>query len=75
MIGEIEKFSCYEFEIFEHPDDDYPTDKYYTYKIYTEGWAPYDDGVIDSEDSFDSAQRARFAAIGHISLLEEGAQE
>ena len=64
----IEKFSCYEFKICQHED-------HWHYEIYGEGCPPYDDGVIHSDDSFDSAQSARFAAIGHITLLEEGPQQ
>ncbi len=69
---EREKYSYYEFEIFEHPDDDYPADKYYSYKIYTEGCMTYYDGVIESSNGFDTEQEARFAAVGHISLIENG---
>jgi len=64
----IEKFSCYKFEVFS--DDN---DKHW-YKIYGEGCPPYDDGVIESDDIFDSPERARYAAIGHITLLENGGQ-
>jgi len=64
-----EIYSCYHFEVF-------PIDKeLYSYKIFGEGCPPYDDGVIESPDQFDSEQKARFAAIGHISLLEEGPQQ
>ena len=72
MIGKIEKYSCYEFEIFEHPDDDYPAEKYYYYKIYSDGCPPYDDGVIEDPNGYESEQQARFAAIGHITKLENG---
>ena len=66
-----EKYSYYEFEIFsyEKGGKDYH-DQGYVYKIFTEGCHPYDDGIIDSEDWFDTEQEARFAAIGHITLLE-----
>lgn len=72
MPHDVETHSCYDFEIFEHPDDDYPADKWYSYKIYGEGCPPYDDGVIESCDGYVSAQEARFAAIGHITQLENG---
>lgn len=67
-----EKYSCYDFEIESYPDDDYPDTKYYYYKIYGEGCYPYDDGVIESSEYYDTIQEARFAAIGHIDLLENG---
>lgn len=72
----IEKHSHYEFEIFEYPDDDYPLTKYYYYKIYTDSpdhklWLGTD-VLIESDDMFDTLQEARFAAIGHISKLEDG---
>lgn len=38
----------------------------YSYKIYSK------QDVIKGEDWFDTAQEARFAAIGHITLLEKG---
>lgn len=62
----IEKYSCYEFLIC--------ADKFgrFHYEIYTEGCQPYDDGLIESNEWFDTAQEARYAAIGHISLLENG---
>lgn len=44
----------------------------YVYKIYGEGCYPYSDGVIDSDEWFESEQEARFAAIDHITLLENG---
>lgn len=76
MIGEIEKYSCYEFEIFEYPDDDYPDTKYYYYKIYTSdidyiNWMKTNI-LRESEECFDTEQQARFAAVGHIDLLENG---
>ena len=65
----IEKYSCYEFEII-------PQEKeLYSYKIFGSGCPPYDDGVIESDDYFDSEVQARFAAIGHISILEEGPEQ
>lgn len=60
-----ERFSCYEFEI------KYNNNKY-TYKLYTKGCMPYYDGVIESDEWYETEQEARFAAIGHISLKENG---
>ena len=68
----IEEYSCHKFEVVEYRDDDYPADKLYGYKIYGFACQPYDDGVIDSCNNYDSEQEARFAAIGHIVLLENG---
>ena len=65
----IEKYSCYEFEIF----SGYVGDEWlYYYEIYGSGCTPYDDGIIESNDYFETEQEARFAAIGHINLLENG---
>lgn len=61
-----EKYSYHEFVI------EYDVDFGWYYLIYTTGCKPYYDGVIESEDFFDSEQEARFAAIGHITLLENG---
>lgn len=63
MIGQPEKYSDYDFEIFEHIDDDDPRSKHYTYQIYT-------NVIRESANSYDTYQEARFAAIGHITLLE-----
>lgn len=75
----IEKYSYYEFEIFHELIPIWSatgkTDKTvngYIYKIYGEGCYPYDDGVIESDEWFDTEQEARFAAIGHITKLEDG---
>ena len=59
----IEKYSCYEFEII------HDFNETWIYKIYGAGCHPYDDGVIDSDEYNDTEQEARFAAIGHITLL------
>ena len=73
MLGLLQKYSCYTYEIFEYPDDYYPNTKYYYYKIYTKGCPPYYDGIIESDnDMFETEQEANFAAIGHIDLLENG---
>lgn len=66
----IEKYSCLKFKVYaKHNESD---EEQWTYLIYTEGCLPYDDGIIESDDSFDTEQEARFAAIGHIDLLENG---
>ena len=70
----IEKYSLYEFEIFggnvSFPGGD--REFVYRYEIYSDGCPPYDDGVIDSNDYYETEQEARFAAVGHIDLLENG---
>ncbi len=70
----IEKYSCYEFEIFGGfvPFSGVRREFVYRYEIYSEGCPPYDDGVIESDDYYETEQEARFAAIGHIDLLENG---
>lgn len=69
----MEKYSFYEFEIKKAiimPDD--VAQIGYIYEIYGSGCMPYDNGIIESDEWFESEQRARFAAIGHIDLLEQG---
>jgi hypothetical protein len=61
----MEKYSCYEFEIKESRHR-------FCYFIYSEGCKPYFDGTIESDEWFESEQKARYAAIGHITLLENG---
>jgi hypothetical protein len=68
-----EKYSHYEFEIY--LDVGLLKDKEvhgYIYKIFGTGCPPYDDGLIESDEWYDTEQEARFAAIGHIDLLENG---
>ncbi len=65
-----EKYSFYEFEIKKIEVGEWK-DRY-DYIIYGEGHFPYDDGVIESDEWFDTEQEARFAAVGHIDLLENG---
>lgn len=72
-----EKYSCYEFEIFAHDvpgslENENKWVKGYFFKIYTEGYLPYDDGIIESDEYFDTEQQARFAAVGRIDQLENG---
>lgn len=74
-----EKYSCYEYEVIHEKvpvwsrsgEKDKAVNGF-VYKIYGEGCYPYDDGVIDSEEWFESKQEARFMAIHHIDLLESG---
>jgi len=62
----IEKYSYYEFEVFH--DVDCPD--HWLYRIYD---SFYKDEVIrESDEWFDTEIQARFAAIGHIGLLENG---
>lgn len=67
------KFSCYEYETWEYwPDLHRDKCLGYCYTIFGAGCPPYDDGKILSDEWYDSAQQAEFAAIGHITLLENG---
>ncbi len=70
FVGDVEEYDGFKYEIFEHPDDDYPAQKWYAYKIYTSGCWPYDDGVVEDPNGYDSPQECRFAAIGHITELQ-----
>lgn len=63
------QFANHEYEIFEYPDDDYPSTKYYYYRIYTN--KDYKNYIQSDGNMFDSEQEAKFAAIGHITLLEK----
>jgi hypothetical protein len=54
----IEKYGCYEYII------EYDIKFGWFYILYGIG--------IESEDFYDTEQEARFAAIGHICLLENG---
>ena len=62
----METYSYYKFEI------DYDIKFGWYYIIHGAACQPYDDGKIESDDFFDSEQQARFAAIGHITILENG---
>ena len=53
----IEKFSCYKFSIIKDTNG-----LGFSYEIYVD--------IQASDESFETEQEARFAAIGHISLLE-----
>ena len=67
-----EIYSQYEYEIYEDPLEN----NHWLYNIYNPDYRVFDDkheiAIRQSTEWFESAQRARFAAIGHISLLEEG---
>lgn len=67
-----EKYSCYEFSINKCSGHDFCG---WEYKIYGTGYLPYYDGVIESAEYFDSENEARFAAVGHIDLSENGPDE
>ncbi len=64
-----EKYSYYEYEIKEIVLED---GKGFMFLIYSDGCPPYDDGIIESDEWYDTAQEARFAAIGYIDFLENG---
>jgi hypothetical protein len=68
----MEKYSCYEFEINKAIVMHDAAIHGYVYEIHTAGCPPYDDGIIGSDEWYDTEQEARFAAIGHIDLLENG---
>lgn len=76
----MEKFSFYEFEIKSHDvpgsNDGEDTNKWvkgYFYVIYNPDYVPSEHTVIrEADEYFDSENQARLAAIGHISLLENG---
>ncbi len=72
----LETYSCYEFDIIKgvfmletHLEPGF------IYKIYSSGCPPYYDGVIESDEWFETEQEARFAVIGHITKLENGPDE
>jgi hypothetical protein len=66
-----EKYSCYEYAVIEDPHG-----CGWYYEIYTDdvdyiNWMRTNI-LIESNEWFESAQRARYAAIGNIDLLENG---
>jgi hypothetical protein len=67
-----EKYSCYEFEIKKAIVMKETAELVYTYEIYGGTCFPYYDGMIESSEWFETEAEARFAAIGHIDLLENG---
>ena len=67
----IEKYSYYEFQIEPFARGEI-TNKW-VYVIYDPDYKPTEHTVIrESDEWFDTQQEARFAAIGHISKLENG---
>lgn len=69
----IEKYSCYEFEIKKAIVNSEPARLSFIYVIYDPMYKPSDQTEIrESDEWFESEQRARYAAIGHIDLLENG---
>lgn len=65
----IEKYSHYEFQIYRDEEDS----KHWLYRIYISEHKPSKNTILrESDEWFDTEQEARFAAIGHISALEEG---
>ncbi len=67
----IEKYSLYEFSVFENTDGEG-----FVYEIYTDdvdyiNWMRTN-VLRESSEWFDTEFQARCAAIGHISLLENG---
>ena len=59
----MEKFGLYNFKILKHPQSDK-----WVYRIIKDD----ENLLVDSKESFEYEGVARFAAIGHISLLEQG---
>jgi len=69
-MSKIEKYSLYEFEIYvSNKDEVY---EQWSYMIYVKPFESCDLDHIDSDEWFGTEQEARFAAIGHINLLENG---
>lgn len=60
----IERYSYYDFQIKPHDNNTW------VYEIHTDGCPPYWNGIVDSDEWFETEQEARFAAIGHITKLE-----
>ncbi len=58
----MEKHGDYDFELHKEEQG-------WVYDIYHRG---YMDAWVESEDYFETEQEARYAAIGHITLLEKG---
>jgi hypothetical protein len=64
----LEKYNYYEFKIVNIPGDDYG----WIYQIYGDNYIFGYSVIVESDEYFDTEQQARFAAIGHIDLLENG---
>ena len=65
----IEKYSCYNYIIHKQIP---PAQEGFTYEILLENNYLGHAESIESEEWYDTEQEARFAAIGHITLLENG---
>lgn len=67
----IEKYSLYQYQIMNNPDGEG-----FVYEIYTDDpdhkYWERTNVLRESGEWFDTEQEARFAAIGHINLLENG---
>jgi len=64
----VRKFSTYEYELILN-------DKGWYYIIYDPDYDASDSTIIrQSDDWYDSETRANLAAIGHITLLEQGGE-
>ncbi len=67
----IEKYSCFEYSVLNNVQDDcYYYEIYTTDPVYIE-WMKTKLLRV-SQECFETEQQARFAAIGHINLLENG---
>ena len=67
------KYSCYEYEVFQKIVGQLLDG--WVYKIYGEGCLPYDDGVIESDEWYETEQETIEAAHEHIDKLENGPDE
>lgn len=68
-----EKYSCYEFEVKVIDTGEYKGK--WEYVIYDCILSIYGENPnIESDEWFDTEQEARFAAVGHIDLLENGSE-
>ena len=73
-MNQIEKYGCYEFEVRKYDGIIYTVvSNGWDYVIYDPDYKPSDLTIIrESSEWFDNETRAKLAAIGHISLLENG---
>jgi hypothetical protein len=71
---DIEKYSCYEFQVRKYDGKICSqVSNGWDYVIYDPDYKPCELSIIrESQEWFDSEQQARYAAIGHITLLENG---
>ncbi len=61
----MEQYSYYKFEVTQASEG-------FIYRIQGTGCMPYDDGIIESNEWFDTEEEAHDAAKNHIDLLESG---